>query len=110
MSITKEEEQVRDPMTTFMYALKASESRRQYPRRFKMFLDYLKLEGALEKQARQFLSKSRTDPQWAEENFMRFIGFQIERVKRGDIAESTNYLRTRFTRRCFESFEKVRNS
>jgi hypothetical protein len=89
LSITKEEEQVRDPMTTFMYALKAPESRRQYPRRFKMFLDYLKLEGALEKQARQFLSKARTDPQWAEENFMRFIGFQIERVKRGDIAEST---------------------
>jgi hypothetical protein len=89
LSITKEEEQVRDPMTTFMYALKAPESRRQYPRRFKMFLDYLKLEGVLEKQARQFLSKARTDPQWAEENFMRFIGFQIERVKRGDIAEST---------------------
>jgi hypothetical protein len=42
------EDQGRDPMTVFMYALKAAESRRQYPRRFKMFLDYLKLEGALD--------------------------------------------------------------
>jgi hypothetical protein len=72
-----------------MYALKAEESRRQYPQRFKMFLDYLKLEGALEKQAKQFLSKARNDIQWAEENFMRFIDFQKERVKRGDISEST---------------------
>ena len=54
-----------------------------------MFLDYLKLEGPLEKQARQFLSKAKNDPQWAEENFMQFIGFQIERVKRGEISEST---------------------
>ena len=45
-----------------------------------MFLDYLKLEGPLEKQARQFLSKAKNDPQWAEENFMQFISFQIERV------------------------------
>jgi hypothetical protein len=34
-----------DPMTNFMYALKAKESKRQYPHKFKMFLDYLKLEG-----------------------------------------------------------------
>jgi hypothetical protein len=76
-------------MTIFMYALKAPDTRRQYPQRFKMFLDYLKLEGALEKQARYFLSKARNNPQWAEESFMRFIGFQIERVKRGEISEST---------------------
>ena len=76
-------------MTIFMYALKSTESRRQYPRRFKMFLDYLKLEGALDKQARKFLSTARTDLQWVEENFMQFIDFQKERVKRGDISEST---------------------
>jgi hypothetical protein len=86
LSIKQEEE---NPMTIFMYALKAPESRRQYPQRFKMFLNYLKLEGALEKQARHFLSKARNNPQWAEESFMRFIGFQIERVKRGEISEST---------------------
>jgi hypothetical protein len=47
----EEEEQEENPMMIFMYALKAPETRRQYPQRFKMFLDYLKLEGALEKQA-----------------------------------------------------------
>jgi len=41
-------------MQVFTYALKASESQRQYPRRFKPFLDFLKLEGSLEQQAKQF--------------------------------------------------------
>jgi hypothetical protein len=41
-----------DPMAKFMYALKAKESKRQYPRRFKMFLDYLKLEGNINEQAK----------------------------------------------------------
>jgi len=40
-------------------ALKAPESRIQYPQRFKMFLDYLKLEGAFEKQARHLQSYAR---------------------------------------------------
>ncbi len=44
----EEEEQEENPMTIFMYTLKAPDTRRQYPQRFKMFLDYLKLEGALE--------------------------------------------------------------
>jgi hypothetical protein len=52
LSIKQEEEE--NPMTIFMYALKAPDTRRQYPQRFKMFLDYLKLEGALEKQASCF--------------------------------------------------------
>jgi hypothetical protein len=55
----KEEE--RDPIKIFTYSLKAAKSRKQYPSRFRMFLDYLKLKGALEKQARQFLSIARND-------------------------------------------------
>ena len=79
LSIKQEEEQEEeeDPMTIFMYALKAPDTRRQYPQRFKMFLDYLKLEGPLEKQARQFLSKAKNDPQWDEENFMQLQAFKL---------------------------------
>jgi hypothetical protein len=43
-----------DPMSVFLYAL-GEGSRRQYPRRLKAFLDFLKLEGNLEEQARYFL-------------------------------------------------------
>ncbi|MGE5862422.1 MAG: hypothetical protein ACM31H_01505 [Nitrososphaerales archaeon] len=36
-----------DPLQNFLYALKARDSKRQYPRRFEYFLDYLRLQGTL---------------------------------------------------------------
>jgi hypothetical protein len=78
-----------DPIANLLYALKSSESKRQYPRRFKMFLDFLKLEGSLGEQAKQFLIKAKQDPQWVQDNLRNFIAFQIERVRNGEIAEST---------------------
>jgi hypothetical protein len=50
-------------MTVFVYALKAPDTRRQYPRRFKVFLDFLKPNGALQDQAKQFLFKARQNLQ-----------------------------------------------
>jgi hypothetical protein len=54
-----------------------------------MFLDFLKLEGSLGEQAKQFLIKARQHPQWIQDNLRDFIAFQIERVRREEIAEST---------------------
>ena len=85
MSLTEQQ----DPMSIFLYALKAPESRRQYPRRFKMFLDFLKLLGTIEEQAIEFLTKARQNPQWAQDNLMRFMALQNERARRKEIAEST---------------------
>ena len=92
----KQQQELQDPMTRFMYALKARESKRQYPRRFKMFLDYLKLEGTITEQARQFLLNTKNNPQWTEEKFMDFVSFQLQRVRRGEITESTikNYYKS----------------
>jgi hypothetical protein len=89
------EEQHQDPMTIFLYALKAPESKRQYPRRFKMFLDYLSLKGTIQEQAKQFLINARANPQWAQDNLIHFIAYQNERVSRGEISPSTipNYYR-----------------
>jgi integrase len=78
-----------DPMSVFMYALRAPESRRQYPRRFKVFLDYLGLEGSIEDQARQFVDKARNNPKWFHQSLMNFIVFQKERVGRKEISEGT---------------------
>ena len=94
--VTKEEEKQGDPMTKFMYALKCKESKRQYPRRFKMFLDFLKLEGTINEQSKEFLTNTKSNPQWTEERFMDFVSFQLERVSRGEITESTikNYYKS----------------
>jgi hypothetical protein len=78
-----------DPLSVFMYALKAPETRRQYPRRAKVFFYFLKLEEPLERQAREFLSKARQSPQWAQSSLMQFIAFQKERARAGEISYST---------------------
>jgi hypothetical protein len=66
-----------DPLSVFLYALKAPETKRQYPRRAKIFFDFLKLEEPLENQARDFLYKAKQDPQWAQSSLMQFISFHL---------------------------------
>lgn len=79
----------KDPMAAFMYGLRAPDTRRQYPRRFQYFLNFLSIQGTLEEQANKFTLKARENPLWAQESLMSFIDFQKERVKRGELAEST---------------------
>jgi len=87
--IEDQQEEYHDPLSLFMYALKAPENRRQWPRRLKVFFDFLKLEEPLEEQAKQFLIKTKQDSQWTQNNLLRFITFQYERVRQGKISEST---------------------
>jgi integrase len=88
LSVIEEEQQ--DPMTVFLYALKAPETKRQWPRRLKVFLDFLKLDGiTIKEKAKQFMIKARLNPGWAQDNLMKFIAFQIERVRRNEISETT---------------------
>ena len=72
-----------------MYGLRAPDTRRQYRRRFQYFLDFLRISGTLEEQAKQFVLKARENQQWAQESLMSFIDFQKERVRRAEISEST---------------------
>jgi hypothetical protein len=82
-------------MAAFTYALKAAESRRQYPRRLKIFLDYLRIEGNIEQQAELFYLNAIDNRAWVEESLMAFIAFEKERSKNGEISDSTipNYYR-----------------
>jgi hypothetical protein len=57
LSIQYEEES--HPLSIFLYALKAPETKRQYPRRLKVFLDFLKLDGTLKQQSKEFLEKAK---------------------------------------------------
>jgi integrase len=76
-------------MSVFKYALRSSESRRQYPGRLKVFLDHIALEGTIQEQAREFVKKTRKDPKWFQESLMKFIVYQKERVKQKEISEGT---------------------
>ncbi|HZA62627.1 MAG TPA: hypothetical protein VE573_07130 [Nitrososphaeraceae archaeon] len=86
LSITKKEEQKditqSSPLYSFMYALKSSEARRQYPKRLKKLFDFLNLAGSLEEQANEFLNKARQNIQWSQVSMMKFLDFHKERLKR----------------------------
>jgi hypothetical protein len=85
----------KDPMAVFLYAVKSPESKRQYPRRFKMFLDFLGLRGTLDEQAKEFLRNAKQDPEMIQNSLIQFISYQNDRIKRGEISASTipNYYR-----------------
>jgi hypothetical protein len=77
-------------LDSFLFALKAAESRRQYPRRLKLFLDFgIDAKLALEDQCIIFYNKARSDTNWATQYFMRFLEFQKERAARKEILETT---------------------
>jgi hypothetical protein len=83
------------PLYSFMYALKSSEARRQYPKRLKMLFDFLGLPGSLEEQANEFLDKARQNIQWSQDSIMKFLDYHKERVRRKELAAGTlkNYYR-----------------
>jgi hypothetical protein len=90
-----------NPLSMFMYALKAPESKRQYPKRLKVFLDFLTSKNELshsdlENQCREFIVKSQIDPKWANNKLMDFVLYQKERVYKNEIVYATirNYLKT----------------
>jgi hypothetical protein len=84
-----------NPIDVFLYAVKSPESKRQYPRRFKMFLDFLGLAGVLDEQAKEFLRDAKSNPQWAQNSLIQFVSYQNDRATRGEISVSTipNYYR-----------------
>ena len=95
MQITTEEEIKVNPVLNFFFALKAPESKMQYPKKFEKFLDYLKLEGTFEEKALSFYKKAIENPQWLTNKLVEFAQYQKQRAQKGEIAESTipNYFK-----------------
>ena len=54
-------EQEVNPLSQFMYSLKAPETRRQWPQRLRTFFDFLEIEGDLDHQAKYFAAENLVD-------------------------------------------------
>ena len=53
-----------NPLVNFLFALKAPETKRQYPKRLEVFLDSLNLTGTFEYKVFDFYNKSICNPSW----------------------------------------------
>ena len=67
-NLTVDEE---NPLQMFLYGLRAPESKRQYPRRLKVFLDYLAnkeqlMTDVLENQCEEFVTKTKENPKMGQ--------------------------------------------
>ena len=84
-----------DPLARFTFGLKAPETRRQYPRRLEVFLDFLGWRGTLEQKALEFYNKAKGNKDSLIPQLIRFLVLQKNRVERREIEESTiqNYFK-----------------
>lgn len=78
-----------DPLAMFMYGLKAKEAKRQYPSRLKVFMDFCGLEGSVGDQTKVLFLKAENNNSWIQSMLIKFIEFQKQRVKQGEILEAT---------------------
>ncbi|MGA9172238.1 MAG: hypothetical protein WBZ20_19030 [Nitrososphaeraceae archaeon] len=44
-------------------------------------------DDMIEEKAKEFIIKARQSPRWAQDNLMKFIGFQYQRAIQGEISE-----------------------
>ena len=89
-------EQATNPLSQFRYALKAPETKRQWPNRLKVVFDFLGLAGNLDEQAQQFITLCKEgDTASVQDKIIGFISYQVQRAQKGEISLSTipNYLK-----------------
>ncbi len=78
-----------NPLTNFICALRAPETKRQWPRRLKIVLDFLQVEGTLEQQAKIFVIQAREQRERVQDKLMQFFSYQVDRATRKEISETT---------------------
>lgn len=79
-----------NPYKRFLYALKAPETKRQYPKRLEVFLNFIGIsQGTTEEKLLNFYKQSKSDTEWLQNALINFIMYQKERALKGEITEST---------------------
>jgi integrase len=83
------------PYENFLYAMKAQETKRQYPHRLDKFLTFMNLQGTIQEKCARLYETANKNINLFQSNIIRFINFQKERIGRGEISEGTlcNYVK-----------------
>jgi len=95
LELELEQEQL-TPYDNFLYALKAKETKRQYPHRLDKFLDYMGLKGTIEEKCTQLYEFSKkSNPIVIQSYIIKFINYQKKRIENKEISEGTllNYFK-----------------
>ncbi len=72
--------------TNPLYALKAPETKRQWPNRLKVVFGFLGLAGNLDEQAKQFMTLCKEGgTTFVQDKIIGFISYQVQRAQKGEI-------------------------
>jgi integrase len=81
------------PYHKFMFALNSKESKRQYPKRLQVFLDFINIKsGSIEENSNLFyetIQGKKDSTSWLENELFKFFGLQNKRVDNGKISTET---------------------
>jgi len=66
------------PYENFLFALKAKESKRQYPHRLDKFLTFMEFQGSIEEKCQKLYDFSNNNFQLLQSYLIRFINSQKE--------------------------------
>jgi integrase len=89
-------EHATNPLSQFLYALKAPETKRQWPNRLKVVFDFFGLGGNLDEQAKKFMTLCyEGGTALVQGKIIAFTYYEVQRAQKGDISLSTipNYLK-----------------
>jgi integrase len=89
-------EQTVNPLSQFLYALRAPETKRQWPKRLQVIFDFFGLHGNLDEQATQFMNLYRERSITSVQGrLIEFISYQVQRAQEKEISLATipNYLK-----------------
>jgi CRISPR/Cas system-associated protein Csm6 len=85
------------PFENFMFALKSSETKRQYPKLLKIFLDFVNIDPSksIEERTNLLFEKSNEDRKLLETQIFRYVIYYKNKVENKEIAAGTlkNYLK-----------------
>ena len=79
------------PYFLFRYSIRTESTRKYYERRIKKFFDFIDfaLDATIEKRCNLFAQKGKVDNNWAIVHIIKFLQYEKERVKKGDITAAT---------------------
>lgn len=85
----EKQDQVLTPYDNFLYALKAKETRRQYPHRLDKFLVFIGLRGTIEEKCNKLFELSKENCNLIQSYLIKFINYQKQRIENNEISEGT---------------------
>lgn len=91
----EKQDEILTPYDNFVYALRAKETKRQYPHRLDKFLVFIGFKGTIEEKCTKLYEFTKKNNDTIQSYLIKFINYQKKRIEDKEISEGTlvNYIK-----------------